>query len=282
MFDHFVLTRFNVRCGPEVADYPDGCWPGADAAWLRRRMELFARVCVPSMRSQTCRDFRWLVLCDAESPPWLAAELAQFSDVCESVWMPADQWTAPQEVRRRATHDWIITTRLDSDDALAPTFLEQVQRSFDARDTFIVFEAGAALTDSGMVFSRFTSGLWHEAAATAFTSLVEPAAQCGTVFKISQFIALTNHNARRITTTEPMWMLFCHGGNVFNKPHGQRAHPGLLDGFAVDWPRTPISGSALRFHQMRSLMKSAVRVMREPGGVARVRRNWRARLAALR
>ncbi len=50
-FTHLILTRFNLAT------------PGRESAirnrpgWLAERFDLFERICLPSVASQTCRDF---------------------------------------------------------------------------------------------------------------------------------------------------------------------------------------------------------------------------------
>jgi len=66
-FEHFLLTRFNVR--------PDAVSPPPTEEWLRHRLELFRRYALPSVAKQTVNPHQWLVLCDGGSPDWLRREL---------------------------------------------------------------------------------------------------------------------------------------------------------------------------------------------------------------
>ena len=63
-FTHLVLTRFNTAVGYA---------PSAkrlDSAWLRTRLAMFERYCLPSMAAQRGAAFQWIVFCDAKSPEW--------------------------------------------------------------------------------------------------------------------------------------------------------------------------------------------------------------------
>jgi putative rhamnosyltransferase len=63
--DHVLLTRFNLpSAGHESL-------VRARENWLRDRVALFDRYCLPSVRAQSCPDFSWLIYFDPESPGWL-------------------------------------------------------------------------------------------------------------------------------------------------------------------------------------------------------------------
>lgn len=58
-FDHFILTRFNVRV--------PGWARQTDDDWLRNRISLFERYCVTSVANKTSKEFRWLVFFDVST-----------------------------------------------------------------------------------------------------------------------------------------------------------------------------------------------------------------------
>ena len=65
--DHVLLTRFNLpSAGAEsIVRAKDG--------WLRARIELFRRFCLPSVLRQTRQDFKWIIYLDPQSPDWLVS-----------------------------------------------------------------------------------------------------------------------------------------------------------------------------------------------------------------
>jgi hypothetical protein len=66
LFEHFIVTRFNL---PLFKAKVDGKVVGnLDETWLAGRFDLFERYCLPSVKGQTCQDFRWIVLFDAATP----------------------------------------------------------------------------------------------------------------------------------------------------------------------------------------------------------------------
>ena len=65
MFRHFIITRFNVRVGKPQND-KNGNHTNTDV-WLKNRIDLFEKYCLPSIVGQTSKNFIWLVLFDKKS-----------------------------------------------------------------------------------------------------------------------------------------------------------------------------------------------------------------------
>ena len=61
-FQHYLITRFNVSLEP--AGHSKVC----TREYLDYRFPLFERFCLPSVIGQTCQDFKWFVLFDANTP----------------------------------------------------------------------------------------------------------------------------------------------------------------------------------------------------------------------
>jgi hypothetical protein len=72
-FEHFVLTRFNVR---ESADKTDLV---LNPVWLQFRFDLFERFCWPSVRAQTTGAFTWLVFFDKDTPEPFRARTERYA-----------------------------------------------------------------------------------------------------------------------------------------------------------------------------------------------------------
>lgn len=127
---HVVVTRLNLTLG--FAHARDTL----DVDWLRRRLEPFAAVCHPSMQAQRA-PHRWVVAADARTPEAILDELRAFAGVELALLEP------PHEVEDlgRAVAELVgegprhlMTTRLDSDDALAADHLARLQAAFTPSD----------------------------------------------------------------------------------------------------------------------------------------------------
>lgn len=265
-FDHFLLTRFNIR------------YPGQAAAcegWLRHRLGYFEQVCVPSVRSQTSQAFRWIVLLDAQSPPWLHGAISRLADgLFEPVWIDGF-FTPPRAaklVTERSSADWLITSRLDNDDAIARDYIEAVQACFTRQIGFINFPSGLQLTDTGELFHRVDP-------SNPFVSLIERRDDSQGVYHIRHDHALAFGKVRQVKS-RPMWLQMIHDRNAGNQANGVRAYPALLDQFfAVEVSAKPASKVALWASQVRSSAALAWRVAHSP---RRISTAGRVSLYALR
>ena len=64
MIYHYLLTRFNLALWIE-----DKNGAAIDREeWLKRRMALFETFCLPSVKNQSCQNFSWILLVDANTP----------------------------------------------------------------------------------------------------------------------------------------------------------------------------------------------------------------------
>ena len=123
---HFVLTRFNVRFAFFMERYG---WSGADPAYLDQRFALFEKNCLPAMKRQAV-PFRWLVFFSKSTPDAYKERARGYVRECpsfEAVFVDDDlpirgadmQETFYRYVAERldADAEWVITTRIDNDDA---------------------------------------------------------------------------------------------------------------------------------------------------------------------
>ena len=227
---HLVITRLNL-----TVDF-DAARDTLDVGWLRSRLEPFARFCHPSMRIQDA-PHRWLVLCDEETPAVVLEELSGFAGVTP-VLLPRPHGldTLGAVVAREVETDGhLLTTRLDSDDALAAGHLARVQAAAQPRDA--------------PYFLNFPYGhVWHgERAypafnpASQFLSYLEPlrAAPPLTAYRVAHTGAATVAPVRQLWAPS-MWMQVVAGHNsdtTFGAvrslhrrpPRGFRGQPAFAD-----------------------------------------------------
>jgi Putative rhamnosyl transferase len=228
-FDHVILTRFSVRFTAEQQP--------PDEDWLLYRWAFFRDATASSLARQTVSEFQWLVFFDASAPDWLREEVDELSPgLFTPVWL-SQAWSHDalrEEVMRVATADHLITTRLDSDDAVSTRFVEEVQRRFDRQDLmYINFLRGIQINRSGQVFR-------YDYPANPFISLVE-ARETG-VGPRTVFQSFRHGDSRRLApvlnvVTAPRWMQVVHGGNLANGIRGPRVRPGVANAeFDLDLP----------------------------------------------
>jgi hypothetical protein len=141
---------------------------GCDPDWLGERFDLFDRYCFPSVTSQTNTNFVWLVFFDSETPTAFRNRIARYETF--QAFRPVFVQQFDRDVFREnlakfgfLTRPFLITSRVDNDDALACDYIETVQEAFTGQDrTFINFPRGLVLRKGALfqgydVHSHFVS-----------------------------------------------------------------------------------------------------------------------------
>ncbi|GIV60694.1 MAG: hypothetical protein KatS3mg043_1783 [Rhodothermaceae bacterium] len=206
-FAHFILTAFNVRMG--VADHLVD-----DPAWLRHRFDLFERFCLPSVQAQTERRFTWLVFFDARLPAPFREKVERCA--ARDAFVPLFVETlSPERVRAFVREripsqaDYVLTTRLDSDDALARDFVASVHRRFRPHPgAFLNFTCGYVFGRGKLYAARRTSN--------PFITMTEPVEGVRTVW-CRPHRRLAEVGPVREVVTAPMWLQVVHGQNLYNR-----------------------------------------------------------------
>lgn len=209
---HFVLTRFNVRNFYHNAEPTDD--------WLRERMLLFRQYCMPCFRAQSEKSFNWLVFFDSKTPEWLRAEVHMAAqDLFEPVFVegPFSKEVLTGTIIDRCKTPFVITTRVDNDDAVAVDFIEKIQLCFAKQDSMFVNLVNGAQYAEGKTYLRpYTKN--------PFSTLIEDISNRPPVtvfvehhYRIDEFAPVLN-----VRTAHPMWLQVIHGGNVLNELVGLR------------------------------------------------------------
>jgi hypothetical protein len=214
--DHAILTRFNLpSVGAESVIRAKG-------EWLAQRVELFERYCLPSVLSQTTSDFGWLIYFDPESPEWLKERIETWvADVGIVPLFRAEVTRGEllsdidRYVGRR--HDWLITTNLDNDDALAVDFVERVQSSGIRNVRHAIYLGNGLIRTGDNLFARRDR-------VNAFCSVREPWIDAQTCWSEWHNLLPTVMPAE-VVDGLPGWLQVVHGNNVTNRIRGRLTDP---------------------------------------------------------
>jgi hypothetical protein len=229
-FTHLVLTRFNTAVGYA---------PSAkrlDSAWLQSRLSLFERYCLPSMAAQRDAAFQWIVFCDAGSPQWFHDKMASFEPLLKPMyidgWLTDERIAGSLDAAGLVSAPYLITTRLDNDDALARGHLSMVQAEFEQQEReFLEFPVGIQ-SFRGHLYNVF----WH---SNPFLSLIEK------VKRANRFTTVCCVRHDRVRTAgkirslvrPPQWLQLIHGENIGNSLRGwPRLQSRRSADFEVFWP----------------------------------------------
>lgn len=96
-FEHYIITRFNL---PVFLPKVDGhlASSACDESYLDYRFMLFETYCIPSIKNQTCQDFKWLILMDYNTPDKFKKRLQQLHEEYKNLipfYLDIKQYEAP-------------------------------------------------------------------------------------------------------------------------------------------------------------------------------------------
>ena len=205
-FSHLIVTRFNLELFGSCGRDPD---------WLADRVCLFERFCYPSVRGQTNQEFRWLVLLNAETPREVRDRIGALAEwpPFRPCFLQQHNLEAIQKAIRNNIPDdieYLMTTTLDNDDALARTFVERLQNAFTRQQFELI---------------NFTNGLRLDLnrnrlyrchiPSNPFISLIERDHDPTTVAGCLPHSTIPSRfESIREIECEPMWLQVIHGRNV--------------------------------------------------------------------
>lgn len=239
---HFILMRWNLPGSLHHSNLD----LVSDPRWQARRRELFERYCLPSVVRQTAPDFTWLFF--AYTKIMTEADLEWFrgqDDRLRIVAVEEPDSSGVPEAREAVTRlsskdDWIITTRLDSDDVLHRDHLSKVRVDYSGHRKVVEFKRGFYYD----VMRDELRGV--QETQNAFVSVLEPAQGARTAWgwphhKIGEENEI-------LYLDEPGWIALVHDQNTTTYLWGDRVSArrkrAVLREFEV--ARPPYLGSRLR------------------------------------
>lgn len=233
-FNHFFLTKFNVRSFPDKK-------PGCDPTWLENRFKLFDRFCFPSVHNQSNQNFKWLVFFDVETPELFKQKIASYVSKWSNfvpVYLdcPLPYGEFPAEVRAivrnliPADCEHLITTWLDNDDAIHKDYVQMIQDNFNHQESETInFIFGYQLANKKLYLDFEL--------ANHFISLVEK-------YNPNSFKTCLSRSHKKLyevcTSTKkilckPVWVEVVHGSNYMNVHRRGFRVPvgGILDDYGI-------------------------------------------------
>lgn len=226
-YQHFLLTRFNLlfrrsdrKNWAEVVEQKSRRCHN-NGHWLEKRMELFELYCVPSVKGQTNQDFKWAVLINEETPhsfiEALATTLPDNATIINGKGHPHDYELAAHYMKTFVDEDtdMVISTSLDSDDAISRKFLEVVRKEAEkeAKRCYIDLVKGVVVAHHrGFQYVGEREGR----TVSHFRSLVEPADNIKSVYAVSHGESHKDAPVVSVVTDE-RWLEVIHGDNASNR-----------------------------------------------------------------
>jgi hypothetical protein len=227
--DHVLVTRFNLPSqGHESL-------VRAQENWLKNRVELFERYCLPSVLAQECQRFSWIIYFDPHSPAWLLdwvrghERQLHFRPHYREEVTGQDLIADIRAVLKHQLGAELLTTNLDNDDGLAVDFVSRLQGAVQANDRAAIYIGDGLIRCGDALYRHFDPQNAFCSVRESWDKPVTCWADWHNMLQRQMPVAVLRGN--------PGWLQVVHGGNVSNRVHGRRtdparhgsAFPGLLD-----------------------------------------------------
>ena len=181
--------------------------------WLEERFELFEKYTLPSIQAQTEKNFRWLLMCNRNHPQMNNAaikRLASYAPDAEVFWLDmvinsANYQECANALRPLVDDEWVITTRLDSDDFVSRHFIQRIREGASEKEGSLGFKLGYMLEGDVLYPRRYLKG--------PFTSWVERVEDLKTVWHRPH---LHFRKSKDVGQEKYNWIQVVHGGNLLN------------------------------------------------------------------
>lgn len=222
-YSHFLITRFNIPASNWKLDKNHN--QVQNDIWLQKRIDLFERFCLPSVMAQTSKNFKWIVWFDFNSPQILKSKIEEWSQLCcnfvAAYSYDYDYWQnegLPKYIKENTASkcDYVITSRLDNDDAISIKAIATIQKAFVPNDnTIIDLPNGYCYNLQTELFSK------HTIISSPFISYIESTnkPKIETVYREGHPAWI--EKAAFIFVNERMWIQVCHDSNIANSQHGK-------------------------------------------------------------
>ena len=239
VFSHYIVTRFNIKSEGWVND-KNGKKVN-DLAWLKKRYNLFEMFCLPSMQSQTEKEYSWLVFFDVHTPDGfkkknekIREQLPQFIPLYVNDFSDFES-TLREFVLKKTQTEYIMTSRFDNDDCFHKNAVAVIQTAFVKKDLTII-ELSKGLT---MLIEDETKLAKRENVFSGpFITLIEKKSDVKSVKTIydcehtswgdlADFISIDSNF---------YWLQIIHDANISNRLHQDLTYSKkLLKGFNFDY-----------------------------------------------
>lgn len=252
MFQHFIITRFNLR--KKGWEQTQGNTKVLTDEWMDNRLELFEKYCYASCLAQREKNFTWLVFFDVTTSDKyrrVITRLAKGFPAFTPLYIEGMDAFLPEiknSIQQRLDQPYLITTRLDNDDCLSQDYVLEVQKQFLKQDFLMIdFMHGLTL----QIEPELKLGK-HLHLYNPFASLIESANDFETIWNRSHGSWSKVKNVKSVRC-QPLWLSIIHKENKENRFLGfASVNEKALDQFNISAStRKSLEGKFLPFEAWR-------------------------------
>ncbi len=242
MYKHYLITRFNLVLNNPMFESDKSGRSVQTESWLAGRFDLFDNYTIPSIKNQRCKDFTWLVLFDIDTPEKYRAKIAAYADDVPQ-FLPLYvasgfdvDGSLAEYIRKDSSEEFVITSRVDSDDLLHRDYIGLIQDRFVPLDnTFMTFRRGVQYTEETSIMRDYNYIKNHYATRLERRESVSTV-MCNhtTIHKLGNL---------KIYSDRYMWIEILHRGNLRNyeKKLPMIYIENTLDKYGVELPHNRVN-----------------------------------------
>ncbi|WP_140752278.1 glycosyltransferase [Mesorhizobium sp. B4-1-3] len=226
----YIAIRYNAPTGFKPSRWKGTGRANLDPVWLVERLALFDTYCAPSLENQSMRDFTVLVAFDADTHEnyiRMVCDCVAGIDVRPVLVRPGEGHNERFNAFIQADTDaaFVCVARLDSDDALAPGFMERV-------DHYARREIGKGAVSEQPLYIAFPQGqnfdvatgryIQHDYVTSAFGALVETRSPTMKgVYSDHHQEMSARYNTVVASAHGALWCIVVHDNNAANVLRGK-------------------------------------------------------------
>lgn len=210
-FNHIILTRFNLQ-------YELGNSIHLEPSWLEERFRLFEQYCLPSIIGQSNSSFTWVILASDQTADVYKRRLSSYSEVCSNIVIEYSPYVADlvglyKKIGEKYVGDcdYLLSTRIDSDDMLAPHFVDRLHSYIHSQfsgESVITFPRGIQWFEKEAIAYSISYAQNH------FLNFLEASSNIRTSLGIDH-TKVEKRNMIQLPDAS-MWCEIVHGTNICN------------------------------------------------------------------
>ncbi|MCB0461782.1 MAG: glycosyltransferase [Flavobacteriaceae bacterium] len=246
--NHFLITRFNIK-SENWKFTKSGALTHTDL-WLEQRFNLFETYCLPSVKNQSNQEFKWFVIFDLSTPNAFKNRIETLaSSYSNLIVLYTESFQTLKATLYEAIitnltpkHNFIITTRLDNDDAIHTDFINCIQLAFKPQHNTIVdvIKGYQYIVNSNDV--RYYTSNYNP-----FISLIEDTSMFETVMAKNHEHWKTLPN-RIVYNKKALWLQVVHEDNILNSKINS-----LKKTYQIDFSAFGLQNLSLKVNKLKTL-----------------------------
>ena len=198
---HLILTPFNFNFFCPDAD-------SSTDEWMEKRMQIFEDITYSSLMSQTIMDFTWIVGFDPTTPSKWRNKIKKFKGITPVYpVIPKDSsmiWS--HIIKEYINKEYLLTTRIDNDDAFAFETVEVLQYLIDDHQPRFINLLQGVITDGKAFY-------YLDYKSNSFISRLEKSSGSISVRSRDHTTAINTKHFQQFSNMYPLWLVYIHGDN---------------------------------------------------------------------